>query len=249
MIEFFQVRKVYPNGIEALKGLTFRVEKGEFVILTGPSGAGKSTLLKILLCIEKMTSGEVLLGGKNIGKLKKSSIPFLRRNIGMVFQDFKLLNSRTVYDNIAIALEIQGLFPSVIRKRVDEILEQVSLSRYKKEYPLSLSGGEQQRVAIARALVNNPPIILADEPTGNLDPDLTFDIMKILKRVNNQGTTVMIATHNPTIIKTFGQRILTLEHGSLAMDSAVDTDLSEDAREDSVQSGEDQKTTSLPGTV
>ena len=236
MIQLYHVYKRYPNGVEALSDVNLRIHEGEFVFLSGPSGAGKTTLIKILLCYERPTSGQVLVNKRNLGVLKAGSIPYLRRNIGVVWQDFKLLNSRSVFDNVSISLEILGLRPREISRRVGQILEVVGLERYAQERPLSLSGGEQQRVAIARALVNEPAILLADEPTGNLDPDLSIEIMNLLLDLQQKGTTVMVATHDRFLLERYSRRRVLLNRGFLVEDghsvagSMLDDDDEEIAR-------------------
>ncbi|MCA9522302.1 MAG: cell division ATP-binding protein FtsE [Myxococcales bacterium] len=215
MIRFYDVTKVYPNGTEALKTVRFRVPEKKFTFLTGPSGSGKTTIIKIVLCIEAATSGSVIVGGRNLAAVRRPTVPYLRRNIGVIWQDFKLLDSRTVFDNVAIALEILGASRKEIQTRVTAMLERLGLLQYKNERPLSLSGGEQQRVSIARALVNRPTILLADEPTGNLDPERTFDIIRLLQEVNEQGTTVLVATHDPMILEAFDYPILSLRDGEV----------------------------------
>ena len=218
MIQFFNVLKRYPNGLEALVDVTFHLREGEFCFLSGPSGAGKTTLLRLVLCMERLTKGQILVAGRNVQVLRKRSIPYLRRNIGVVFQDFKLLANRTVFDNVAIALEIIGLPRREIVTRVNQMLELVQLEQYAKELPQSLSGGEQQRVAIARSLANEPAILLADEPTGNLDPDLSVEIMNLLQDVQRKGTTVLVATHDRSLIQRYDQRVMALEKGALIRD-------------------------------
>ena len=219
MIEFFHVTKQYSPEITALKDLSFQIAQGEFVFITGPSGAGKTTLMKVILRMEETTEGEIIIQGKNIRRLKRSSIPYLRRNIGVVFQDFKLIPYKTVFDNVAIALEILGIPYRELKKRVNQVLEQVELEKYANSYPPMLSGGEQQRVAIARAIVNDPPIIIADEPTGNLDPDLSLEIMKMFYEFNKKGTTVIIATHDRFLLEHFPVRVLLLNRGFLVQDT------------------------------
>jgi cell division transport system ATP-binding protein len=218
MIQLYHVYKRYQNGVEALNDVNLRLHEGEFVFLTGASGAGKTTLVKLLLGYEQATSGQVLVNGRNLGVLRGSSIPYLRRNIGVVWQDFKLLNSRSVFDNVAISLEILGLRRREIERRVGQILELVGLEKYANERPQLLSGGEQQRVAIARALVNEPAILLADEPTGNLDPDLSIEIMNLLLDLQQKGTTVMVATHDRFLLERYSRRTLLLNRGYLVED-------------------------------
>mgnify|MGYP001995472181 CR=1 FL=1 len=222
MIQLYHVYKRYPNGVEALNDVNLRLHEGEFVFLSGPSGAGKTTLVKILLGYERPTSGQVLVNGRNLAVLSEGSIPYLRRNIGVVWQDFKLLNSRTVFDNVAISLEILGLRPKEIQRRVTQILEVVGLESYATARPQMLSGGEQQRVAIARALVNEPAILLADEPTGNLDPDLSVEIMNLLLDLQQRGTTVMVATHDKYLIERYSRRTILLNRGYLVEDGMAD---------------------------
>ena len=204
MIEFSHVYKNYDKNY-ILRDLNFTVNKGEFIFITGPSGAGKTTTLKMLIAMEKPTHGAVKFMGTELNDIKKSEIPFLRRKIGFVFQDFKLLPKRTVFQNIALGLEVSGVFGDVITKNVSELLKAVELYSKKDEYPLSLSGGEQQRVAIARALVQNPQVLLADEPTGNLDEETSKIIIDIIKSFNNKGTTVMLATHDKHLIANTGR--------------------------------------------
>ncbi len=191
------------------------VDKGEFVFLTGSSGAGKTTLLKLLFCAERATKGQILVNGRNIARIRESSIPYLRRNIGVVFQDFKLLNNRTVFENVALALDVIGAKRKEIKSKVWKILKLVGLQHKINTKPLRLAGGEQQRIAIARALVNDPAILLADEPTGNLDPDLTIEIINLLKDINARGTTVMIATHDRSLLEKLHKRTLVLDKGKL----------------------------------
>ena len=204
MIEFSHVYKNYDKNY-ILRDLNFTVNKGEFIFITGPSGAGKTTTLKMLIAMENPTHGAVKFMGTELKDIKKSEIPFLRRKIGFVFQDFKLLPKRTVFQNVALGLEVSGVFGDVITKNVSELLKAVELYTKKDEYPLSLSGGEQQRVAIARALVQNPQVLLADEPTGNLDEETSKIIIDIIKSFNNKGTTVMLATHDKHLIADTGR--------------------------------------------
>ena len=215
MIQTYHLYKTYPGGTAALSDVNIRVERGEFVFLTGPSGAGKSTLLKLIFCQEKPSRGEILVDGVNVSKIRGKRIPMLRRRIGMIFQDFKLLNNRTVYENIAFALEILGYGKKEIRRRAWQALRLVGLHERMDEFPLKISGGEQQRVAIARALVKDPPLILADEPTGNLDPDLTADIINMLMLLNTKGTTVVVATHDTELIQRYRRKAISLSSGRI----------------------------------
>ena len=207
MIEFSHVYKNYDKNY-ILRDLNFTINKGEFIFITGPSGAGKTTTLKMLIALENPTHGAVKFLGKELQNLKPRDIPFLRRKIGFVFQDFKLLPNRTVFQNVALGLEVSGIFGDIIIKNVSEILKAVELYTKKDEFPLSLSGGEQQRVAIARALVQNPQVLLADEPTGNLDEETSRIIIDIIKSFNNKGTTVMLATHDKNLINMGRARVI-----------------------------------------
>lgn len=213
MIQFYHVSKIYSNNIHALNDITLRVNKGEFVFLTGSSGAGKTTLLKLIYCEERPTRGEILVNGINISRIKPSRIPYLRRNIGIVFQDFKLLKDLTVFQNVAFALEVTGMRGRELKRRTWKTLRMVGLLDKMDEMPLKLSGGEQQRVTIARALVNNPPILLADEPTGNLDPDVTLDIINLMNNFNAWGMTIVIATHNTDLVRKYSKRVIRLDKG------------------------------------
>lgn len=215
MILFDQVRKTYPNGVEAIRGLDFRIYDGEFVFLMGSSGAGKSTLIKLLMKEEDPSEGRISVNGRFLSKIRRGSIQRYRRNIGVVFQDFRLLERKTVFQNVAFAMEILGAPQREIEKRVDLVLELMGLSAKKKEYPPHLSGGEQQRVALARAIINTPKILLADEPTGNLDPENSIQIMQLLMRINEQGTTVLVATHEQDMVRTLNKRVIYLDHGVL----------------------------------
>ena len=220
MIQLFHVTKRYANGIEALRDVTLRIHEGEFIFLSGPSGAGKTTFIKLLMAIEQANEGEILVAGRNLSVLRKNAIPYLRRNIGVVWQDFKLLSNRNIFDNVAISLEVLGLPRKQVRRRVLQVLEMVGLDRYANSMPHWLSGGEKQRVAIARAIVNEPPILVADEPTGNLDPDLSVEIMQTLMDIQSRGTTVVVATHDRGLMDRFGQRVVLLNKGFLIEDGS-----------------------------
>jgi len=207
------VYKSFGAEIPALIDVSLTIERGEFVFVTGPSGAGKTTLLKIIICAERPTSGHAVVNGRNLNRIKDKELALLRRRTGMVFQDFKLLANRTVFENVALALEIMGAPFSTIRKRVHQALRYLDLGGKEGYYPPQLSGGEQQRVAIARAIINSPLILLADEPTGNLDQDLTIEIMALLKQIHIRGTTVIVATHNQALLKGTRRRVVTLNKG------------------------------------
>ncbi|HET7675406.1 MAG TPA: cell division ATP-binding protein FtsE [Gammaproteobacteria bacterium] len=215
MIRFDHVSKRYPGGRDALSELSFDIDAGEMAFLTGHSGAGKSTLLKLVALIERPSRGQVLINGQNLGKLKRRHIPHYRRRIGIIFQDHKLLADRTVFDNVALPLVIQGLGLAEIGRRVRAALDQVGLLGKEKLYPPTLSSGEQQRVGIARAVINRPPVLIADEPTGNLDPELSRDIMDLFLRFNQVGVTVLVASHDHALIAGFGKRVLSLADGRL----------------------------------
>jgi cell division transport system ATP-binding protein len=213
MIQFFNVNKIYSGNIHALSDITLRVNRGEFVFLTGPSGAGKTSLLKLIYCEESPTQGEILVNGINVSRIKRSQIPYLRRNIGIVFQDFKLLKDLTVFQNVTFALEVTGVRGKELKRRAWKTLRMVGLLDKMDEMPLKLSGGEQQRVAIARALVHNPPILLADEPTGNLDPEITLDIINLMNNFNASGTTIVVATHNTDLVRKYSKTVIRLVDG------------------------------------
>jgi cell division transport system ATP-binding protein len=220
MIKTEHVSKVYKDSVIALEDVNIEVRKGEFVFVVGPSGSGKSTFIRLLLKEEEPSRGNIYVAGKNIANLSPWKVPFLRRNIGTVFQDFKLLPDKTVFENVAFALEVIGKQKQVIDRRVPEILELVGLGDKLNNYPEELSGGEQQRVSIARAFVNRPLILLADEPTGNLDPSTSVDIMKLLDRINRTGTTVIMATHDNAIVDAMRRRVVELEKGQVVRDQA-----------------------------
>ena len=213
MIETHQLSKFYSRGLYALRDLSLTVGKGEFVFLTGPSGAGKSTLLRLLLAQEKPSEGDILVNGHDLSKLSRGEIQEYRRGIGFIFQDFKLIPMRTVFENVAFVLEVLGVPAAQQRRRAFQVLKWVGLQHRVNAYPRDLSGGEQQRIAIARALVNDPALVLADEPTGNLDPDLSLEIMNLLREINAGGTTVLVATHDRELIRLVGRRTVTLDSG------------------------------------
>ncbi|MGV3489607.1 MAG: cell division ATP-binding protein FtsE [Tuberibacillus sp.] len=218
MIEMQDVWKSYANGVMAVNGISVHIEKGEFVYIVGPSGSGKSTFIKMMYREEVPTRGKILVNGTDITKLKQKQIPQIRRKIGVVFQDFKLLPKLTVYENVAFALEVIEESPRQIRRKVMEVLDLVKLKHKARFFPNELSGGEQQRIAIARSIVNNPPVVVADEPTGNLDPDNAWSIMEIFERINNNGTTVVMATHNKEIVNQMVKRVIAIEGGMIVRD-------------------------------
>jgi cell division transport system ATP-binding protein len=218
MIVFEGVTKVYEPDVAALSDVTFLIEKGEFVFIVGASGSGKSTLVRLLLKELEPTAGKIIVGGRDLQRLKRSKIPMLRRNVGCVFQDFKLLPNRTAAENVAYALKVQGESRNAIRRKVPEVLTLVGLSDKMHSYPDQLSGGEQQRVSIARAVVNHPPLLVCDEPTGNLDPDTSVGIMQLLYRINRSGTTILMVTHDREMVDKMRRRVIALEDGRLARD-------------------------------
>lgn len=218
MIEMQDVYKKYPNGVSAVNGISVQIKQGEFVYVVGPSGAGKSTFIKMMYREEKPTKGDIMINGVNLSRIKNSKVPLLRRNIGVVFQDFKLLQGLTVYENVAFALEVIEEQPKYIKKQVMETLELVGLRHKARMLPSELSGGEQQRVSIARSIVNAPKVVIADEPTGNLDPDTSWEIMKIFDEINTRGTTVVMATHNREIVNTIKKRVIAIESGKIVRD-------------------------------
>lgn len=218
MIKMKDVHKKYKNGVSALNGIDIHIEQGEFVYIVGPSGAGKSTFIKLIYREEKASSGSIVINGINLSKLKEREVPYLRRDVGVIFQDFKLLNKLTVYENVAYALEVIEESPKHIRKRVMEVLDVVGLKHKARFLPDELSGGEQQRVAIARAIVNNPIIVIADEPTGNLDPDTSWDIMNTFEEINARGTTIIMATHSRELVNTLKKRVIAIEGGVIVRD-------------------------------
>ncbi|MFR4987337.1 MAG: cell division ATP-binding protein FtsE [Lachnospirales bacterium] len=218
MINVDKVTKIYDNGAVAINNISLNIKKGEFVFVIGSSGSGKSTFMKMLLKEVEPTEGKIIIDGIDINNIKRKEIPFLRRKIGVVFQDFRLLSSKTVFENIAFALQVTETPPKAIRRNVPAILAMVGLTHKAKAYPNELSGGEQQRVALARAIINKPPILLADEPTGNLDPETAWEIMELLKEINVRGTTVVIATHAKDIVDEMKKRVITLQKGIILSD-------------------------------
>ncbi|MBM4394991.1 MAG: cell division ATP-binding protein FtsE [Deltaproteobacteria bacterium] len=218
LVSLHNVTKRYPNGTEAIRGLSFEVGKGEFVFLSGPSGAGKTTLIRLLLRMEQASEGDVLVFGRNLRALRRSAVPYLRRNIGVVFQDFRLLPDRTVFENVGLGLHVLGLSRREVRDRVEGVLYDLSIDRYANAFPPMLSGGEQQRVAIARAIVMQPALVLADEPTGNLDWELSNDIVRLFENLNSRGTTVMMATHDRFLLEAYPRRTLLLNKGFMIED-------------------------------
>jgi cell division transport system ATP-binding protein len=213
MIKIFHLSKVYPNKFTALSDITLEIEKGDFAFINGPSGAGKTTLLKVIAGMERVTQGEIIVKGINLNKIRRSKIPYLRRSVGFVFQDFKLLTYKTAFENVAFSLEVIGFSRREITKRTTHALQLVGLEEKQDSYPLGMSGGEQQRVSIARAIVNDPPILLADEPTGNLDAYISSEIMNIFKNINARGTTILFATHNRELAYRYSNKVFTLDRG------------------------------------
>lgn len=218
MIKFNKVSKMYDNNVKALSDINIEIEKGEFVFLVGPSGAGKSTFIKMLLKEVEPTTGQIIVGKTDLSKLTRSKIPYYRRKIGMVFQDFRLIPTLNVYENVAFAMKVVEATPKEIRRRVPMVLSLVGLSHKYKMFPSELSGGEQQRVSLARAIVNNPSVLIADEPTGNLDPETAKEIMELLNDINKAGTTILMATHAKDIVDSMKKRVIAIEGGSIARD-------------------------------
>ena len=218
LIEMNGVDKKYRRSTTALRDINVKVNQGEFVYIVGPSGAGKSTFIKLLYREEKATAGTMKVGKFDLNKLRRRDIPMLRRSIGVVFQDYKLLPKKTVFENVAYAMQVIGEKPRDIKKRDPEVLDLVGLKHKMRSFPHQLSGGEQQRVAIARAIVNNPKVLIADEPTGNLDPEISWEIMQLLERINLQGTTILMATHNKQIVDTLRHRVIAIENGRIVRD-------------------------------
>ena len=223
MIEFRGVHKTYDNGTKALKDINIKIDKGEFVFIVGASGAGKSTFLKLIMREEVANSGEVIVNGFKLSKLKRKEIPYMRRTMGIVFQDFRLINNMTVFDNVAFAMRVIGASRRDVRKRVPYILGLVGLQNKARCFPMELSGGEQQRVGLARALVNNPSMIIADEPTGNIDPEMSYEIVELLNEINRRGTTILMVTHEHDLVKMFHRRVIEIRDGCVVSDSMMDT--------------------------
>lgn len=219
MIEFKGVHKTYESGVKALKDINIRIDKGEFVFVVGASGAGKSTFLKLIMREELPSAGEVVVEKFNLTKTKRRDIPYLRRTMGMVFQDFRLIGTMNVYDNVAFAMRVTGAGQRTIRKRVPYILGLVGLQSKGRSFPAELSGGEQQRVGLARALVNNPSLVIADEPTGNIDPEMSYEIVQLLNEINRRGTTVIMVTHEHRLVKMFRRRVIEIKDGAVVSDT------------------------------
>lgn len=232
MIDFMNVSKTYPNGTHALHNITLSIDKGEFVFIVGASGAGKSTFLKLIMHEETPTSGEIIINGNKLSKMKRRDVPYLRRHMGIVFQDFRLIEKMTVFDNVAFAMRAVGETTATIKKRVPYVLNLVGLKDKMKDKPSELSGGEQQRVSLARALVNNPEIIIADEPTGNVDPELSHEIIELLNEINGMGTTVLVVTHEHELVREFHQRVVTIDHGRVVRDTIGDINNDSDYDDD-----------------
>jgi len=218
LIQMTDVSKIYSNGSVALSNVTIYIEKGDFIFVVGPSGAGKSTFVKLIFREELPTTGDLIVNGRNISSMEPDEVPYLRRGLGIVFQDFRLLPNKTVYDNVAFAMEVIEAPRREIQKRVNNVLDLVGLKQKTRTYPSQLSGGEQQRVAIARAIVNNPLVVIADEPTGNLDPDTSWEIMKIFERINRTGTTIVMATHDKPVVDAMKRRVIAIEKGRIVRD-------------------------------
>lgn len=218
MVRLLDVCKVYENGTPALSGINLKIDDGEFVFLVGSSASGKSTIVKILTSEVRMTSGRGIVNGFNLNRIKPSKVPELRRTVGVVFQDFRLIDKKTVYENVAFAMRAVGAPPRIIKKRVPYVLQLVGLDHKMKSFPNELSGGERQRVAVARALVNNPSMIIADEPTGNLDPKMSIEIMSLLEKINELGTTVLVVTHERELVNEFSKRVIAIDSGRIISD-------------------------------
>ena len=218
MIRLIDIQKTYDNGTKALKGVNLRIDDGEFAFLVGPSGSGKSTIIKLLTAEVAPSGGRIMVNGYNLGSIRQKQIPFMRRTLGVIFQDFRLIDKKTVRENLEFAMRAVGASPREIRKRIPYVLDLVGLARKEDRYPTQISGGEQQRVAIARALVNNPQMIIADEPTGNLDPQRSLEIMMLLERINELGTTLLVVTHETELVNRFSKRVIAIENGRIISD-------------------------------
>ena len=251
MIDFLNVSKTYPNGTHALNDVSLSIDKGEFVFIVGASGAGKSTFLKLIMHEETPTSGEIIINGNKLSKMKRRDVPYLRRHMGIVFQDFRLIEKMNVFDNVAFAMRAVGENTATIKKRVPYVLSLVGLKDKMKNKPSELSGGEQQRVSLARALVNNPEIIVADEPTGNVDPELSHEIIELLNEINGMGTTVLVVTHEHELVREFHQRVITIDRGRVVGDtksgsvSASDDDDDDDDDDYTLEYSEYEEDTDL----
>lgn len=230
MIEFKNVSKIYQSGTHALKNVNIKIDDGEFVFIVGSSGAGKSTFLKLIIHEETPSTGDIIIDDISLADMKRRDVPYLRRMMGIVFQDFRLIDKMTVYENVAFAMRCVGANPSTIKKRVSYVLKLVGLGEKMKNRPSELSGGEQQRVSLARALVNNPSIIIADEPTGNIDPEMSYEILDLLSEINKHGTTVIIVTHEQELVTVFGRRIVEIRDGCVLSDTSVN-----DKKEDEME--------------
>ncbi len=218
MIRFLDIQKTYDNGTKALKRVSMRIDDGEFVFLVGPSGSGKSTIIKLITGEEQASAGRIMVNGYNLNDIRPNQVPYMRRTLGVIFQDFRLIDKKTVQENLTFAMRAVGASPREIRKRIPYVLDLVGLSGKEDRYPGQLSGGEQQRVAIARALVNNPHMIIADEPTGNLDPDRSLEIMSLLEKINELGTTMLVVTHEKELVNMFTKRVIAIEDGRIISD-------------------------------
>ncbi|NPV42774.1 Cell division ATP-binding protein FtsE [Koleobacter methoxysyntrophicus] len=218
MVKMLGVTKVFPNGAVALSNVTLKIDKGEFVFIVGPSGAGKSTIIKLISREELPTKGYLVVGGRDLSRLRRREVPFYRRKLGVVFQDFRLLPNKTVYENVAFAMEVVETPPRIIKKRIPEVLQLVGLRHKMGVMPSELSGGEQQRVSLARAIVNNPELIIADEPTGNLDPETSWEIFRLLNEINRSGTTVIVATHASSFVNKMRKRVISIDRGMIIRD-------------------------------
>jgi len=218
MVRLTDIQKTYDNGTKALKGVSLTIEDGEFVFLVGPSGSGKSTIIKLITGEEYSTGGRIMVNGYNLNSIRPNQVPYMRRTLGVVFQDFRLIDKKTVWENLAFVMRMVGASPTEIRKRISYVLDLVGLARKGDRYPAQLAGGEQQRVAIARALVNNPSMIIADEPTGNLDPERSLEIMTLLSKINELGTTMLVVTHEKELVNQFSKRVVAIENGRIISD-------------------------------